>query len=99
MLPPIVSPDQGGSESITLADLTGDDEPEIPLAVVGACGTQNAITLQIDHHGVNGALVALRIHAHAPNDVGAGLGTFLNQGGADSDAGESGEVHWSGVVN
>jgi hypothetical protein len=27
------------------------------------------------------------------------LGTFLNQGGADSDAGESGEVHWSGVVN
>ena len=97
--PRIVSPDQGSDQAITLADLTGDDEPEIPLAVVGACGAQNAIALQIHHNGVDGALVALRIHAHAPHDVGAGLGTVLDQGGADGDAGESGEVHWSGVVN
>jgi hypothetical protein len=27
------------------------------------------------------------------------LGTVFNQGGADGVAGESGEVHWSGVVN
>jgi hypothetical protein len=27
------------------------------------------------------------------------LGSLLNQGGADCGAGQSGEVHWSGVVN
>jgi hypothetical protein len=27
------------------------------------------------------------------------LGTVLNQGGADCGADQSGEVHWSGVVN
>ncbi len=99
ILPPVGSTDESSDQAITLADLTGDDEPEIPLAVVGAGGIQNAITLQIDHDGMDGALVAAGIHAHAPNDVGAGLGTVLNQGGADGGAGESGEVHRSGVVN
>jgi hypothetical protein len=43
--------------------------------------------------------MALRVESHAPHDVGAGLGSLLNQSGADGDAGQSGEVHWGGVVN
>ena len=41
----------------------------------------------------------LRVHSHASHDVGAGLGTVLDQGAADRGAGQSREVHWSGVVN
>ena len=50
--------------------------PELPIA------------LQIDHNGVDGALVALGVHAHATDDLRAGLGTVVQQGGADSDADE-----------
>jgi len=93
------SADQGGDQTIPLADRGGDDEPQIPLAIVGAGGAQDAVALQINHNGVDGALVAAGVHSHAPHDVGAGLGSLLNQGGADCGAGQSGEVHWSGVVN
>lgn len=96
--PRSVSPDQGSDQAVTLADLIGVDEPQIaPLTLHG--GAQSALPLQIDHNGVDGALVALGIESHAAHDVGASLGTVLDQGAADGDAGESGEVHRSGVVN
>ena len=97
--PRTVSPDQSSDQAITLADAVGVDEPGATLAVAGADGIQDPLTLQIDHDSVDGALVALRIESHAPHDVGAGLGTVLDQSGADGDAGESGEVHLIGVVN
>ena len=96
--PPYWSTDQRGSESVTLADLVGVNEPYIAaLALHG--GAQNAIALHVHHNGVDGALVALRVQSHAPHDVGAGLRSLLNQSRANGDAGESGEVHLSGVVN
>jgi hypothetical protein len=97
--PPFGSADQSSDQAVPLADCCGDDEPQIPLAIIGTGGTQDAVTLQINHNGVNGALVAAGIHSHSPHDVGAGLGSLLDQGGADCGAGQSGEVHWSGVVN
>ncbi len=92
------SPDQGSGESITLADLIGVNEPEITLAIVAAGGAQNALTLQIHHNGVDGALMAAWVHAHAPHNGGAGLGTVLDERGPDGDAGDDAEVHrWFGV--
>ena len=97
--PPWESADQRRDQAVPLADCCGDDEPQIPLAIIGTGGTQDAIPLQINHNGVDGALVVAGVHSHSPHDVGAGLGSLLNQGGADCGAGQSGEVHWSGVVN
>jgi len=48
---------------------------------------------------MDGPLVPLRVQSHTPHDVGAGLGTVLDQGAADRGAGDGREVHWSGVVN
>jgi len=92
------SPDQS-SEAIPFADGGGIDEPLIPLAIAEAQGVDDALPLHVYHHSVNGALVAARIQSHTLDDLRAGLGTVFNQGGADGVAGESGEVHWSGVVN
>lgn len=92
------SPNHGGDQTVTLADLIGVNEPEITIAVIGACGAQNALTLQIHHNGVDGALMAAWVHAHAPHNGGTGLRSLLNQGGADSGASDGAEVHRSGVV-
>ncbi len=97
--PPIVSGDQGSDQAVALADLSGEDVPGAALAVAGTDGIQGALTLQIDHNGVDGALVASRVHAHAAHQVATGLRTLLNQDAADSDAGEKVKVHRSGVVN
>ncbi len=93
------STDQGSKDPVTLADGSGADAPLITLAILGASGSQDAITLKIDHNGVNGTLVALRIHAHATDDLSAAHGTLLNQDAANHGAGDQVEVHRSGVVN
>jgi hypothetical protein len=87
------STDQGSGESITLADGGRNHEPQITLAVVGACGVQDALTLHFNHESVNRALVLARVETHATHKVGAGLGTVLNQGGADCGADDGAEVH------
>lgn len=99
MCPPYGSTDQGGDQAVTLADRSGDNEPQVTLAIVATGGAQGAIALQVNHDGVNGALVTLRIQSHAANQFGAGLGTVLNQGGADGGADDAVEVHRGGVVN
>ena len=87
------------SEAVTEADVVN---VEVPLATLARDGVdlrpELPIALQIDHHGVDGALVALGVHTHATDDLRAGLGTVVQQGGADSDAGE-GVEHGSVVVN
>ena len=93
------SADQSSDQAVPLADGIGIDEPLIPLAVAEAPCVDDAIPLHVHHDGVDGALMAAWIQSHAPHNVGAGLGTVLNQGGADCGADQSGEVHWSGVVN
>ena len=90
---------QGSDQAVTLPDCRGDDKPEIPLAIVGAGCIQDTIALHIHHDGVDGAFVAARIHAHAAHNVAAGLGSLLDQGGADGSASESRKVQRSGVVN
>ena len=84
---------QGGGKAITLADRGGHDEPEVALAVVAAGGVQDALPLHFNHESVNGALVLARVHSHASHDVGAGLGTVLNQCAADCGADDGAEVH------
>ena len=98
-IPPYGSTDQGGDQPITLADCARQDVPGAALAVAGTDGVKDTLPLQIDHNGVNGALVALRIESHAPNDLRAGLGSVLDQGSANGVAGEEVEVHRCGVVN
>lgn len=87
------------SEAVTLADVV---DIKVPLAALARDGVdlcpELPIALQIDHHGVDGALVALGVHTHAANDLRAGLGTVVEQGGTDSDANE-GVEHGSVVVN
>lgn len=97
--PRIVSPEQGSGKTITLADRSGENVPGAALAVAGTDGIQGTLTLKIDHHGVDGALVAAGIHAHGANQIGAGLRSLLNQDAANHGAGDQVEVHRSGVVN
>lgn len=86
-------------EAVTLADVV---HIEVPLATLPRDGVDFRpdlpIALQIDHHGVDGSLVALGVHSHATDDLRAGLGTVVEQGGTDGDAGE-GVEHGSVVVN
>lgn len=98
-MPPVGSTDQGSDHTVTLADGVRKDAPGATLAIAGADGVQNALALQIDHNGVNGALVALRIHAHGADQIRARLRTLLDQDAADHGAGDQVEVHRSGVVN
>jgi len=81
--------DEDCSEAVTLAD---GAHVKMPLAALPRDGVdlcpELPIALQIDHNGVDGALVALGVHAHATDDLRAGLGTVVQQGGADSDADE-----------
>lgn len=86
-------------EAVTLADVIHIKMPLAALAAdrVDLC-PELPIALQIHHHGVDGALVALGVHTHAANDLRAGLGTVVQQGGTDSDADE-GVEHGSVVVN
>jgi hypothetical protein len=93
------STDQGSKDPVTLADGSGADAPLITLAILGASGSQDPRNLKVNHNCVNSTLMAAGIHAHAPNDVGAGLGTLLNQDAANHGAGDQVEVHRSGVVN
>jgi len=88
------SPNQGGNHSITLANLVCFNEPKVaPLAF--HCGAQNPGGFHINHHGVNGALVAPGIETHAPHKVGARLRSDLDQGSADGGADDGGEDHRS----
>ena len=80
------STDHGSDQAVTLSDCLRIDKPQIPLTIVCSGGAQDAVTLQINHNGVDGALVALRIQSHAPDDLRAGLGSLLNQGRTDSGA-------------
>ena len=95
----MLSTDHGSDQAVTLADGIGADAPQITLAILGASGSQNPCILQINHHGVNSALVALRVQTHAAHKVAAGLWTMLDQGGANGGADDGAEVHRSGVVN
>lgn len=90
-------PDQGSSEAVPFADRCGINEPQIPFAVAVAQGIDDPLLLHVYHHSMDCALMAAGIHSHTPHDVGAGLGTILDQGGADSDAGQSRKVHWIGL--
>ena len=99
MLPPIISPDQGSNQAIPLADLMIIDKPFCPLAIAGTDGVNSALPLHLNHNGMNGALMAAGIQTHAPHNIGARLGTVLNQGGANGGANQGGEVHRGGVVN
>ena len=92
-LPPYGSTDQGSDQAVALADPIGIDEPGAALAVAGADGIQRALALKINHHGVDGALVALRVHAHNADQIGARLRTLLDQDAADHGAGDQVEVH------
>ena len=91
-----LSPDQGGDDPITLANLVSMNEPYIAASALH-CGAQNALPLHIDHDRMDGSLVALGVQSHPAHKVGAGLRALLNQGGADRGAGQCGEVHLIGV--
>ena len=99
MCPPYGSTDQGSDQAVTLADGGRVDKPGAPLAVAGADGVQDTLPLHFNHDSVNGALMAAGIQTHAAHDLRAGLGTVLNQGGANGGADDGAEVHRSGVVN
>ena len=47
---------------------------------------ENPIVLHINHDGVDGALVALRIKTHGLDQRGAGLGSVVQQCAADLGA-------------
>ena len=96
--PPYWSTDKGGDDPIPLPDAVCVSKPQIASCALHG-GTQNPFTLQIDHNGMDGALVAFGVQSHASHKVGAGLRSLLNQGGADRGPGDGGEVHWSVVVN
>ena len=97
--PPYGSTDQGSDQAVTLADAVPPDKPLVTLAVGAAGGAQDTVALHVHHNGVDGAFMAAGIHAHAADDLRACLIAVLNQDGANGGAGESGEVHRSGVVN
>ena len=97
--PPYGSTDQGGDQAVTLADAVPPDKPLVTLAVGAAGGAQNTVALHVHHNGVDGAFMAAGVHAHAADDLRAGLVTVLHQDGADGVAGEKVKVHLSGVVN
>ncbi len=97
--PLIVSTDQGSDQAVALADLVREDAPGAALAVAGTDGVQRALTLKIDHNGMDGALVAAGIHAHTADQIGARLRTLLDQDAANHGAGDQVEVHRCGVVN
>jgi hypothetical protein len=90
--PRIVSADQGSDQAIPLADAVWPDKPLITALALHS-GAQNAIPLHINHDGVDGALVALRIQSHALDDLRACLFAVLNQSGANSVAGDQVKVH------
>jgi len=87
---------EGGDDAVPLADLLKVHKPQIPLAIIGTGGGQGACLFQIDHKGVDGALVTARIQTHCPHKVGAGLGAIVDQAGADGGA-DDGCEHRSGV--
>ena len=93
------STDHGGDQAVTLADGAGQDVPGAALAVASADGVQDALTLHLNHESVNRALVLAGVESHALHDLRAGLGTVLNQSGADCGADDGAEVHRCGVVN
>lgn len=99
MCPPYGSTEQGSGDPITLADGGGVDKPLPPLAVAEADGVKDALPLHLNHESVNGALVLAGIETHAAHDLRTGLGTVLDQRGADGGADDGAEVHRGGVVN
>ncbi len=87
----------GSNQAVTLTDRGGNNEPQVALTIVGAGGIQDAFLRQVNHQGVDGALVAAGIQTHGTDQIGAGLGTVLDQVGADGSADDGGE-HRSQVV-
>ena len=83
--------DQGGDQAVPLADRVGEDEPLVALAVLGQGGGEGAFGLQVNHQGVNGALVAAGVHSQGEHQVAAGHRSVLDQGRADGGAEEGGE--------
>lgn len=80
------STDHGSDQPVTLADCLRIDKPQITLTIVCSGGAQDAALFHVNHNGMDGALVTAGIHAHAPDNLRAGLGTLLDQGAADGGA-------------
>ena len=82
---------QDGTEAVTLA--RGFNQvPEVPLlALADPWCPQDTLFLHVNHHGMDGALVALGIQSHCQHDAGAGAGTLGGDGGADAGADGAGE--------
>lgn len=91
--PPIVSPEQGGGDPVTLADALGIDSPLVTLAVAVCGGEQDTLPLHFNHQGVDGALVALRVQSHGAYQFGAGVSTVLNQVSANRSTDDAVKVH------
>jgi hypothetical protein len=89
-----LSPDQGSSETIPLPNRSGNRKPQIPFPIVSTGRGDASSSLQINHKGMDGSLVAAGIQTQGAHQVGAGLGTFLDQLGADRGA-DDGADHGS----
>jgi len=88
----------GGGDSVTLADLLKVNKPQIPLAIIGTGCTQNAIRFQIDHKGVNSALMAAGVKTKRAHKVAAGQGSVVDQAGADGGADDGFDHQSDGVA-
>lgn len=84
-------------QAVPLADCGRDDEPLVALTIGRTGGIQNALGFQIDHQGVNRALVTAGIQTHGADEIRAGHRSLVDQVGADAGADDGGE-HWSRVV-
>ena len=76
----------GSDQAVALANLIKVHKPQIPLAVIGTGCGQGACLLKINHKGMDGALVTARIQTHRAHKVAAGLGSVVDQAGADRGA-------------
>ena len=88
----------GGGDAINPADAIEIHKPQIPLAIIGSGGAQNACLFQINHKGVDGALVTARVQTHRAHKVAAGLGSVVDQAGADRGADDRSEHDRFGIV-
>ena len=89
---------EGSDQTIALSDLLKVHKPQIPLSVIGTGGGQGARLFQINHKGVNGALMATGVKTHRAHKVAAGLGAIVDQAGADRGADDRSEHDRFGVV-
>ena len=87
---------QRRGQAVPLPDGTGDNNPAVAATVGGPGGDQGSFLLQVNHDGMDGALVAPGVKTQRAHQVGAGQGAVLDQRGADGGSDQGGE-HWSGV--